>query len=89
MIIEGQGKVVDGERTFIVYATDKELRLLTDKPSDYTNLLKVGDAIEVSRKYELFNKIQRYGNAIINDFDALRNVFIDIGLGDVKRGDAD
>ncbi|NDI37179.1 hypothetical protein [Chengkuizengella sediminis] len=51
MIIAGQGEVVDGERTFIVFATERELRLLMDKPLDYTKLLNVGDEINIHSKF--------------------------------------
>ncbi|MFS1511863.1 hypothetical protein VQL36_05420 [Chengkuizengella sp. SCS-71B] len=89
MKIIGQGKVTGDERELIVKTTDKELRLLTENPTDYRQTLKVGDEINISKKYELFNQMQRYGNAILNDFDGLRNVFIDIGLGGMKEGDSD
>ncbi|NBI28323.1 hypothetical protein [Chengkuizengella marina] len=90
MEIIGYGKVTQsGEREMIVRTTVGEIRLLTNNPSDYSKSLNIGDEIEVSKKYLMFNIIQRSGNAIIHALDNHRNAIIDSGLVDVKKGDID
>ncbi|MDP5274000.1 hypothetical protein [Chengkuizengella axinellae] len=89
MKIEGLGEVVDGQRTFIVFATDKELRLLTEKHNDYSKSLNIGDEINIHEKYEKVRELHQTANKVINHIDKLRNVIIDTDLVDVERGDSE
>ncbi|NDI33622.1 hypothetical protein [Chengkuizengella sediminis] len=90
MEIIGQGKVTkSGLRELIVKTTNEELRLLTENPKDYRQMLNIGDVIEVSKKHGMYKAIQRCGDLYIYALDKHRDAIIDTGLVDVKKGDVE